>query len=216
MALLNAAIDQLYAAFADVDRPTSIAYCPCCKNQDELQPLLSQSLRTIAASQLYSYAASALLTVGSEADYLYFLPRILELSMTDELGWPEPEITGQKVNKTRLSERPITRREAISDLLRCKLKTLLNPDRHGELDSWMCAIGCMGLETRPYLEIIGTSPTAVLAYFDDNATTLNQHKLANSFWELPNKGHDHIVKWFHSRPIRSQLFEAYGVVLEPM
>lgn len=184
--------------------------------QDEIQALLSQSLRSITASQLSPYAESALLTVGTETDYLYFLPRILELSMTDELVWPDPEITGKKVSNTRLSEWPKTRREAISDLLRCKLKTLLNPERHFELDSWMCAIGCMGLETRPYLEIIGNTPTAVLAYFDDNATTLNQHKLANPFWELPNKAHDHIVKWFHSQPIRKLLFKAYGVVLEPM
>ena len=61
--------------------------------------------------------------------------------------------------------------------------------------------------------MIATSTESVLEYFGDNANCLQNGKLCNAFWELPNAGHDAIVQWFKSDAIRDIPFRAYGYVM---
>ena len=95
MHTLSDAIEALYQAFAVMPKPKHIDGCPCCIDRKETGVLLGKALRTITPEEMASYASSAFLTVGEVADYLYFLPRIIEITATEPSWWPDPEVTGR-------------------------------------------------------------------------------------------------------------------------
>lgn len=210
---LEASIDNLYSAFARIPKPQKIDGCECCVDERDLERLLSFNVRAIPPEVLTHYASSALLTVGSVDDYLYFLPRILHTHLLDESFWPDVEITGRAIGSTGLSEWPAERLDALKSFLSNLVRSLLAPDEQHRIDDWMCAIGRMGLPVDSYLRDIQRSKDAVLVYFNDNSTKLPLGTLSNAFWELPNAAHEEIVEWFHSKAIRDVLHTEYGYVL---
>jgi len=117
MADLNEAIDRFYLEFQDIPAPTIIDACPCCVPTAEIEILLSVPKRELTADQLQSYSSSAFLTAGDVTDYLYFLPRILELSIRDELWWPSPKVIGRATKSADLHNWPETKQQAMTDLL---------------------------------------------------------------------------------------------------
>ena len=210
---LEVAIERLYSAFEDVPIPRHVEGCPCCIADKYIPLLLAAPLRTIAPPELASYASSALLTVGDVSDYLYFLPRILEISAIDASWWPDIEVTAKAISSADFGSWPIQRREALEFFLHEVVDWAIVSGAYWRLDSWLCAIARLGLDVGPYLSQIERNPSAVLQYFEDNADGLRKGKLCNAFWELPNNGHDAIVKWFNSDAIRKIPFEAYGYVM---
>lgn len=109
MDTLQKAIDELYRAFEVVEPPQQIVGCPCCFDEYEIQKLLETQLRHISPELMAPYASSALLTVGSISDYLYYLPRILEISIRDESWWPAIEVTGRAIRGTHIDSWPTVR-----------------------------------------------------------------------------------------------------------
>ena len=97
MRTLHDAIEQLYRSFGGIPKPHHIDGCPCCINRKEIGTLLGKSLRAITPPELAPYASSAFLTVGDVMDYMYFLPKILEITATDSSWWPDPEVTGRAI-----------------------------------------------------------------------------------------------------------------------
>lgn len=214
MNTLDQSIEQLYSAFADVPKPGKIEGCPCCVEGKEIDKLLATSLREISPSDLASYASSAFLTVGDVSDYLYFLPRILEVSARDDSWWPDPEVTGRAIRSANPDSWPSAKHEALHQFAAAVIDTAIRTSENYKLDGWLCAIARMGLNVTPYLQTISKSTEAVLAYFEDNAPCLPHKRLCNAFWELPCEAHDTIVEWFYSDEIRKIPFEAYGHVME--
>ncbi len=214
MTALQDATDSLFAAFADIPKPRSIDACPCCVEEKNLCNLLSVPLREISPDDLGSYASSAFLTAGDVPDYLYFLPRILEISVTTDYWWPDPEVTGRAVNNTLPLTWQESRLDALLDLFRCLIDQLLLSENSGpDLDSWICGIARMGLDVRPYLAQIELSPDHVTAYYEENSKRLAQRKLSNSFWERPNAGYDQVVDWFGTESVGDIILAAYGIAL---
>ena len=207
---LTSAIDDLYKAFADVARPEMIHACPCCMTADEVDLLLAKPLRGLSADELSSYASSALLTVGDVSDYLYFLPRILEISIFDDSWWPDIEVSGRKIKMTDATSWPTERFTALSDFFHAAADRILELKNYGRIDEWMCAIASIQLELQPFLARIGSDPDAVLEYFKANAKCLPVSKLCNPFWENPGPEHNEIVNWFKSGTVSKILFDTYG------
>jgi hypothetical protein len=213
MTALEKSIEALYAAFANVPIPRHIDGCPCCIEDKGICTLLSTPLRRLSGEQLSSYASSAFLTVGDVADYLYFLPRILEISVLDDEWWLDIEVTGRAMANTDPLSWPGARRNSLHAVLEAKISALLQtPGTGSEIDGWMCGIAHAGLNVRPYLAQIEQSPAHVAAFYEKNGRRLPQ-KLDNQFWELPNAGHDAIVHWFGTEKVSDIIFEAYGAVL---
>lgn len=210
MNALELAIERLYAAFADIPKPKHIDGCSHCLDAKEIDKLLALRLREISPSDLAPYASSAFLTVGDVEDYLYFLPRILEVSAMDDLWWPDPEVTGRAIRSAKPDVWPSSRLEAVESFLKAVIDTAIASGEYHKLDGWLCAIARMGFDVRPFLQQVAKSSAAVLAYFEENASSLTENRLVNSFWELPCPGHDAIVEWFHSDEIRKIPFDAYG------
>lgn len=211
MSTLEQAIERLYAAFADAPKPTGIGGCTHCLNEEEIDELLTSPLREITPDDLAPYASSVFLTVGGVEDFLYFLPRILEVSATDDSWWPSPEVIGRAIGSAKPNSWPTSRREAVESFLKTVLDAAIESGEYDKIDTWLCGIAGIGFEVRPYLEQVAKSPEAVLAYFDENASALKEKRiekqLANAFWELPSPGHDAIVKWFYSDDIWLLLYE---------
>ncbi|MFN0155894.1 MAG: hypothetical protein ACKVUT_16100 [Gaiella sp.] len=213
MSRLEESIEQLYLAFASVPRPATIDACPCCVPEDETCQLTAVSnVRTISSSLLASYASSAFLTAGSAADYLYYLPRILHISATDDSWWPDPEVTGRAIKAAEPDNWQADQRSAVDSFFTAVIHASLDPDRHHVIDSWMCAIARSGFPVQPRLAAIEKNKSAVLSYFNENAETLPQRKLINAFWDLPCVAHNTIVNWFYSEPVRTIVATEYGYV----
>jgi len=213
MRTMSEAIEGLYRAFAAIPKPLHIDGCPCCIDRKEIGVLLAKSLRAIAPNELASYASSAFLTVGDVADYLYFLPRIMEIAATDPSWWPTPEVTGRAIKTAKPEMWTTAQQTALNDYLEAVTGTAIQSGNYYLLDEWMCAIARMGFSVRPYLEQIGSCPPAVLAYFQANVESLPRNRLKNAFWELSCPMHDVIVDWFFSEEIARIPFEAYGCSL---
>jgi hypothetical protein len=81
---LEAAVDELYVAFARRDGPKAIDYCSHCVAPSFVEQLLAPGpLRAIPVRPLRSYTLDVLGTAGSVSDFRYFLPRILHVAVTD-------------------------------------------------------------------------------------------------------------------------------------
>lgn len=210
---LRQAIGSLYEAFKEVPKPGSIEACPCCVDEKEVCVLLSKQLRELSPDDLSPYAAAAFLTVGDVPDYLYFLPRILDISSTNDFWYPDPEVTGRAIRNTVPGTWPGRRLQALDGFLHALIAQFLHRDDSGaDIDAWICAIGRMGLDVGPFLAQVEQSPAHVLAYYLENAKRLIDRRLGNPFWERPNAAHDQIVDWFGSEAVGDILLAAYGQV----
>lgn len=210
MDALQTAIDNLYDAFNDIEQPTMIDGCPCCFDEGEIRKLLGTPLRQISSELLASYASSALLTVGSASDYLYYLPRILEISIHEASWWPTIEVTGRAIRDTHIDSWPTVRRNELKRFVASAVGHIVENEEYDRIDEWLCSVGRMGFEVLPCLAIIERNEKAVLAFWEDNSGRLNDGKLGNEFWDLPNDAHDEIVSWFQSEKISLIYAEAYG------
>jgi hypothetical protein len=62
---VKAAIEGVYAAFSDAQRPASVDGCPCCMSAEQYETLTAKPLRDLTSADLDEYASDALLTMGS-------------------------------------------------------------------------------------------------------------------------------------------------------
>lgn len=113
---LDDATELLYGAFRDVPRPHRVEGCPHCVGADEDLALVSRPLRELSAEDLSRYAVKAVSTWGTEADFRYFAPRVLDLTASGAMAWPGFEIVCGKLDQAGL--RTWTQRPAIEEFLR--------------------------------------------------------------------------------------------------
>ena len=208
---LSDSIDSLYAAFRDVPKPRKINGCPCCIDDKEICTLLSKPLRAITGGELASYSSSAFLTVGEVADYMYFLPRILEVGCVEGGWWPDMEVTGRAIAETQPTAWPEPRRQALQDVFQAALQEAIDDEEGWTIDELICAIAKTGIPIEPFLTQIEQSPKAVLAYYERNSEGLMKQKLGNAFWDRGDSGYAQILAWFQSPGISKIIMDGYGL-----
>ena len=199
---LDVAIENLYKSFSDVSAPTTIDGCSHCIDDKDIDRLLNAELRNISPDDLSSYASSAFLTVGDIPDYLYFLPRILEISVRDSSWWPDIEVTGRALSNTDVSNWPSERRQALTELFISVIRRFIDNGEFNDLDDWMCGIGRSGVDVRPFLDMLEESREAVSHYVTVNAVSIDKGKLSNEFWEAGDRGQDTIIEWMRSEKVK--------------
>ena len=205
---LAEAIEQLYAVFAECPKPPGIDACPCCLDEEEVQGLLSKPLRSLTAQELSSYAASVFLTVGGEDDFRYFLPRILELSATNEFLYPDPEIVLGKLRHARWNEWRAEERQALDGFFDAVLTDKI-AEFGDEIDTWLCAIAQCVADLSPYLDRVAGRPEILVGFYEVHSRHLPKGKLSNPFWhDVPDQGHQ-VVEWFRSESIRRIIDDHY-------
>ncbi|WBA42404.1 hypothetical protein [Hymenobacter canadensis] len=89
---LSEALAALYATFSHQQLRQLPDACPCCITAAENRVLFTAPLAGLKEAQLQRYAFKAMTTWGNAADFRYFLPRLLELSLR-----PDAEIEKETV-----------------------------------------------------------------------------------------------------------------------
>lgn len=88
---------RVFAAAA----PDVIEGCPCCIASRKVDTLLTRPLRALSGQDLWRYVSGVFHTIGSERDFRYLLPRILEISVIDPRNANDPEIVLAKLRLGR-------------------------------------------------------------------------------------------------------------------
>lgn len=167
---------------------------------EQYEALTAKPLRDLTAVDLSDYASKVMLTMGSEDDYQYFLPRILELTIKDDVDWlTDIEITGEKMQMAGVERWSENRRAAIEDLWSVNIREKAVSELNSfEIDSWLCAATLIPIPVSPLLEILETTPDIIRGLYNINFETLAQGRLSNAFLEQPNDGQDKIVYWLRA------------------
>lgn len=79
-------IEALYAAFADRRIPDRLTYCTYC-DDEEYERALHGPLHALPRDLVGKYLADAIHHTGDEKDFLYFLPRVIELEGESSLTY---------------------------------------------------------------------------------------------------------------------------------
>ena len=211
MKTLSESIAALYEAFSDVPKPREIAFCKCCITQGEIDVLLTKDLRALTGKELFEYSTSALLTVGEVEDFLYFLPRIIELACVKNHQWSEIAWTGEKIRETDLNNWPSQRREALGNVFQAVIEKYMGEEDGWELDDWICAIARSGEDVLPFLEQIENSTKGLLLFYERNSEALSKGRLGSAFWSRKDPGYDEVFSWIRSDNISQKIQKAYGL-----
>jgi hypothetical protein len=212
MQSLDSALSQLYAVFRDVPVPSGICGCRCevCISDDTASFLVSTSLRDIPADRIQGYAESALKTVGCVEDYMYFLPRIMEITCRDPDWWPTIEVTGENIAECQPASWPKAKHAALVSLFSTVMKSFVDSRLFFRIDDWLCGIGLAGLDIAPFVSLVESNPAAVAVVYADNADTLPERRLTHPSWKLPNTAHDVLVAWLLSDAVQSAVASMSG------
>jgi len=202
------AIESLYEAFGKGPKPHSINGCPCCLDHKDICTLLSTPLRSLTGEELSPYASSVFLTVGGETDFLYFLPRILEISATDASWWPDPEVVLGKLRYAGWENWPSDQRRAVLAFIDAVLSDSIS-DPDSDLDSWICAIAHCVDDMAPYLKRVSGSTAAFVRLYEANSQRLTKGKLSNAFWEDAPAAASQVIEWFKSSEIQRAIRDYY-------
>jgi len=200
---LAAAIDAVYEAFSDVEKPRSVPGCSSFMSVEECDVLTGTSLRELLSYQLSPYAMVAMVQMGSEADYPYFLPRILELTIADDDYWLAAiEVTAKKMRMAGSHEWSEKRRTAIAGLWRAVVRELATSrfaERPGltarDISSWLAAATVIPIPVSPLTASLEDFPDIVQTLCHLNARTISQGRLDNDFLPEPSQGQTEIANW---------------------
>ncbi len=193
-------------------RPSRVDGCPCCIDEKGIPVLLAKPLRHLSPDDLTHYAASAFLTVGDVPDYLYFLPRILEIAATEDGWWPDPEVITKAIHTAGFHSWPSAHREAVEAYFEAVFNDLLmKNDAGSELNSWICALGRLHINLLPLLERIAMTAPRLIDFYESNSKALAKGQLANAFWDDAPFERDQVLNWLQSNEIQHRIQEAYGL-----
>jgi hypothetical protein len=206
MDTITATIDRLYEAFSTTQRPRRIDGCPCCVSSDELCALVDAPLRALTSEQLSSYASSVLLTAGSEQDFRYLVPRILELSIHESDWWPNREVVLGKLALAGWDKWPSSQRLAITEAVTAAFMHEVQPacGSAWEVDGWLCGLAIAGVDLEPLLEHLSAPGNEQVLFdlYEINSAHLSKGKLCNAFWSDHRESQAPVLTWFQSERVQ--------------
>jgi hypothetical protein len=214
---LHPQIEELYAAFGPEPKPATIEACRCCLDDKEVRELVRTPLREIHPDLLRRYAGKVFLTVGSNADFRYFLPRILEVSLTYSSWLVDRELVGRSIGSHGWSEFNEAQQLALEQTAQVGFKTLLRQVNGGEdessasdLDSWLCCASHFFNAWSEWLKEIEERPTVLRLLYEYHSSSLASGRLCNGFWhDSPRK--TEFLAWFLDLQDRGEILKCYGL-----
>lgn len=215
---LQQRIDEAYEAFSGYLRPVSVHASPERNPAEILEDLTSAPLRELGEKALGPYSSRAMTTAGDLEDYKHFLPRILELSLTNG-GQPglEPELVSSKLDHAAWRRWPVAEQAAIENFFMAAWAKarLLHPDAE-DASRWLCGIALLGLDLEGaldgWLESMTPASALQLAKF-----LMEQQDLpkGTGFWEEVDITRRRlVVDWLCSDAVQIAFIEAVDHVAE--
>lgn len=132
----RAAIETVYRRFA-APAPRAIEGCPCCISKRGVDVLLATPLRELTGQALWSYVSGVFYTVGSERDFRYFLPRILDVAINDPGASEGNEVALGKIGLAGWQSWRADERAAIEDLVDVWIERALARDLAEAAQGWV-------------------------------------------------------------------------------
>ena len=222
IASLKKSIEKLYAVFSNACQPTAIYACPCCISEEEINALLSKSLRDIEPSDLKNYADCAFGTVGDLEDFKYFLPRILEILAHHTDWWnlvvtesgiydyfTKPEVLFSKFKiLAEWKTWPENEKQAIINFLDAMLDELLHREKvtGWEIDSCICSLAMCVDDVIPYFQklIEPQHKLKLREFYSIHRESLEETKPLDFWWdEIEDNQQEIIIKWLLSENVKN-------------
>lgn len=187
---VEAVIEELYEAFADVPKPKQIIGCPCCTDQDELDRLNAADLRTASADVLKSHASSWLLTVGSEADFRFYLPRFLEIMICDPEFQYMPEPFAAKISQSGFQTWSKRKQNAVEAAFKAMLTIAAREERTYDIEGWVTSLAKSDLPLEPYFAILDSemTPETWNELQSENSESHALGKMTGAWWDYDGIG----------------------------
>jgi hypothetical protein len=134
---LSRAIEGLYDAFEAYPLRTLIDFCPHCQLDAAERQLQARPLRELGWADLRAYCPKAITAFGDAADFKHFLPRILELYVTDHRGAPCCLfVTFGKLEQAAWASWPVEEVAAVRTFIDAWKRVLANRARESEDAAW--------------------------------------------------------------------------------
>jgi len=216
IALLKA-IERLYTTFAPYPLHQYVEGCPCCVSSSDQANIRSKPLRSLIERDIGRYAAKALTTWGTVADFKHFLPRLLELVITDPVF--NEAILASKLQRAQWYQWPRHEREAIDAYLMALWHYVLlcdDPRCLGRsVDDWVTFIGGVVDDLSPFLTLwqdsAATTARRHLASFvcDNSDTLLGKNKLGSVWWKDRPSQMRQTAQWLADPQIQDILERAF-------
>jgi len=205
---LRKAIEEVYRAFQDVPKPSKIEGCPCCIEGKEVDVLLRKPIREITPKELSAYSSSVFLTVGSQKDFHYLVPRILEIAVTDLGWWPDPEVSLGKLKSAEWIDWRKDRHDAVLNFLETAFQEFVieNPL---DADSWLCGIVRAGIPLTSLISQIERSPTSLISIYEVHSSSLLKGRTSNGFWDDIPVEREILKSWLCSEETSVKIQLAY-------
>lgn len=206
------AVEDLYAAFAEVPRPADLPGCSCCVLPDEGRPLLQRPLRGLDADDLSSYAAKALNTWAGPEEFRYFAPRVLELAADNAFLFPDPEIVFGKLAQAGWRDWP--QRDAVAAFLSAYWTWALSC--FPGVDTALCALAATDADISPYLDEWGhlASERSLRNLREFAAEELTwrhgRPRLRNAFWDVSSRPYRQVIDWLTGGPAAAAVAAAFA------
>jgi hypothetical protein len=129
-------VETAYRNF-ETDTPKVIEGCPCCLDGKGIDALLANPLRHLTSDEIWPYVSGVFFTLGSERDFKYLLPRILDIAVSDPASSIDPEIILGKVGLARWQRWPARERKIIEDFVDAWFELALIRDMADAEDDWL-------------------------------------------------------------------------------
>jgi hypothetical protein len=217
---VRASIERLYEAFGDVPRPASIDFCDHCRTADEFDRLLRKDLRELTGDNMYRYAQSAMLTVGSEKDFVYHGPRLLDLvtqeaAEAESFDMPDLEIVLDKLSLVKWETWPENKRAAVLEWADAVFAAMGEVVFVLGVDSWICGMAKflddVSSRLSPLLAKTSEADQNLVGFFEENRERLLKHgKLSSAFWEESNSNFAPVAAWLQSDAVARRLDVIHG------
>jgi hypothetical protein len=199
---LSKAISDIYEAFRKIQKPVKIEACPHCHSEDEAKILLSKDLCKLTTGDVSNYTTSAMLTASDPEDFMYFLPRILDLAATDENWWVDTEIIANAIHRAGFQDWPARRKQVVLQYFQVLFRRLLlHEDVGSEIDSLLYVFARLTVDIRPSLQLIAANHARLPEIHEWNKEKLLTGHLTSGFWEAIPESEKTIVEWLRSDSI---------------
>jgi hypothetical protein len=219
---MQEAIDRLYVAFAGEARPRELQHCPCCISDEQIDELLmSGNRRTLPANAVADYASHALTTAGTVADFRYFLPRVLEVALSDTPEWIDLELVCGRLRTAGWTQWSDEERQAVQHLLKVLWEQTLHafPSRLA-LDTVLCAIGNAEDDLTGYLgawsTALRTGEAAPALHLSDlvswSARVVNgRWRMRNAYWDNRD---GQVAAWLAAESTREAVVAGFDAAVD--
>lgn len=203
---LQTALADLYEAFA-APRPRAVSGCDHCDH--DFSAILNTELRSISEDALFKFAGSVFYTCGSESDFRYFLPRMIELCFTG-CGFQYPQVVLGKLPRAGWNRWPAHQKQSIATVVEVALtEQCTQSEPNGlSIDDTLCAAHVAGMDVGPLLEVVGAWPDATAALYFCNLDDAGNPTRINPF-ASPGY-HERLTSFFKSPPASTSIEAAWA------